>query len=156
MKSTREHEPMRGGERRRRRAVYALIGAMGAVFFLSALIGFLEGAGVSLKGPIPTFLSIGLVIVLTAVALFAAKHHWRAIDELARDAHKTAWYWGGSLAMGLSAAAIMIVPSINADIQALVRAQSPEAALAAGGFIVCISTLVGYLIAWIYIWMRKQ
>ncbi len=40
-----------------------------------------------------------ILIAVLAVSFPMSLSWWRQIDEAARDAHKTAWFWGGSIGM---------------------------------------------------------
>ena len=46
-----------------------------------------------------------LMAALLAYALWWSLAYWRQLDELARAAHERAWFWGGSIAMGVALAA---------------------------------------------------
>src|SRR4051812_38918348 len=42
---------------------------------------------------------LSILAIFAAAALWLPRRYWLAIDEAARDAQKTAWFWGGSLAI---------------------------------------------------------
>src|SRR5512139_1580297 len=64
------------------------------------LAGGVAGAGSYLLSDLEIVLPRGLLLaasILVIVAMFAASVvYWRNIDEAAREAHKFAWFWGGT------------------------------------------------------------
>jgi hypothetical protein len=77
---------------------------------------------------------------------------WRRLDEAAREAHKWAWYWGGSA--GLVAVLAMLMLGDRAfDLAADVGlTNSFESGITA----VLLLQVIGYLIAWAWWWLRRR
>lgn len=63
------------------------------------VIGLLRGT-TSIKQALGAYLLITLGVILVSIPLSLS--WWKQIDEAARDAHKTAWFWGGSIGMSLA------------------------------------------------------
>lgn len=101
--------------------------------------------------PLVWMITIGFT-VLTFCLAFA---HWRSLDEASREAHKAAWYWGGSGGMG----AAMVAGGYVINDETLLRllpSQEPSW-LFASGMVVCIACqMIGYTGAWMFWWLSKR
>jgi hypothetical protein len=93
--------------------------------------------------------AIGAVFGSTAV-------WWRNIDEAAREAHKSAWYWGGcaGLAVGGAIVAGLVVLG-DAPPLLLVGKASPTGYFASGALGMAFTQIAGYAVAWTYWWARR-
>ncbi|MEK7661437.1 MAG: hypothetical protein AAB680_05295 [Pseudomonadota bacterium] len=63
------------------------------------VIGLMRGT-TSIKQALGAYLLITLGVILVSIPLSIS--WWKQIDEAARDAHKTAWFWGGSIGMSVA------------------------------------------------------
>lgn len=144
------------GRTRQRRINRQLGGAMAASFFLGVtlsvaaliaserdgLVGWLVAAGV------------GAVALLIAVVGYRAMmRYWRGIDELARDAHKTAWFWGASAGLLLSWAPLCVAYALQS-----VRSDPDPHLTGAylGALAVVGAQLLGYGVFWVAFWLRNR
>lgn len=104
---------------------------------------------------------IGAIAVVLMIGALAVGVVWmRSIDEAAREAHKAAWYWGGSggMAVGgvlaimsaLPAAARWKIPSI------LIDRTDPAAYAASGAFGLMVLMIIGYTIVWAWWWLARR
>jgi putative transcriptional regulator len=66
-------------------ALVAAAGGLGGGLLVHQLI----------EGALPRWVGLPLLSAAALVALGSTLLHWRAVDEAAREAHKSAWYWGG-------------------------------------------------------------
>lgn len=123
---------------------------VGAVELWSSTIP--EGADPSLG--LTIFIVAGLAIAFPATIAFMLKY-WRRLDEAAREAHKWAWFWGGSLgiAPGFLAATW---PHQNMRLAAELGFAQPEELIKFGAHAVLASMMLGYAIAWGVWWFRKR
>ena len=88
--------------------------------WLYALALFALGAAVGLMGkrlgmdanPAVAAVVLGLLVV---IAVGGTVLYWRRLDEAAREAHKFAWYWGGSLGLGASVLLVNALQAMGAD-----------------------------------------
>lgn len=124
----------------------------------SALVGAVGGAGYALLNELgvslPTGL-VGLLILFGAPALMIVSViYWRNIDEAAREAHKFAWFWGGSGAIVLVVPLAMLVG--DERLQALAKAHSPSQWFVAGVFTLLTVQLFGYGLVWAIWWLRQR
>lgn len=101
---------------------------------------------------------IAMVALLVVAAGFGAVVYWRRLDEAAREAHKFAWYWGGSFGMGLAVALAVTLTKGDFDPQ---LAQMSEAA-GPGNFVgLGMMAAMGiqavcYLMVWSGWWISKR
>ena len=97
---------------------------------------------------------------LVAFALYA----WVRLDELSREAHKFAWYWGGAsalLVVLLIAVGAVASPINGEPIAAVVASQArsattPEAGFFVGVFSAAIVQVLGYGLVWTGWWLSKR
>ena len=100
------------------------------------------------------FILVG-ALVLVPGAIFATLKHWSALDEAAREAHKWAWYWGGSLGM-LPGLVIAMTRTTGLGIARSLGFTEPHELVQFGAFAVLTSMVAGYLIAWGFWWLRRR
>lgn len=99
-------------------------------------------------------------VALAVVSLWTSVYWMRSIDEAAREAHKAAWFWGGSgaLVLALPLWLIAVLPQTAAwSLPAWFYGRTDPvayAALGAGGLIVVM--LTGYGVAWAVWWLQRR
>lgn len=97
----------------------------------------------------------GLVLVLIAFA--AAYLHWKRLDEAAREAHKAAWYWGGSGGLGLGGLLIgFLLAQPGRDLTAYALAPGDGGMFATGAMAVVGAQFVGYVVVWAWWWWSRR
>jgi hypothetical protein len=101
---------------------------------------------------------IGLVLMVGALWLGAI---WmRSIDEAAREAHKSAWFWGGSAGMATGGLAIILsfLPqAANWPFPfTFFDRQDPAAYAAGGAYAMMVLMLIGYCVAWAWWWWKRR
>jgi uncharacterized membrane protein YfcA len=70
--------------------------ALVAAVIAAVIVGLVSGVLVeTAPAHIPRSLVIVLLAALIGVVLAACIPWWRRLDDMAREAHLTAWYWGG-------------------------------------------------------------
>ncbi|NEX93016.1 hypothetical protein [Caulobacter sp. 17J65-9] len=108
----------------------------------------------------PGFVDLGLALVAAGVAGLSLKYcvqWWRTVDEAAREAHKFAWYWGGSLGLGVAGGlAIVLQRTPSTPLRDLAPLHG-DAGLFATGVLACIvCQSVGYGVAWAGWWLARR
>ena len=128
---------------------------------LAPLIILAAVAGPLSKGSPPLFHAV--VIAVTAVSVVLSFIWWSKLDEIDKEAHKFAWFWGGSSALGL--VAVSIVPLwLSRDLGRFVHelgAGLADVYPGAGGFIVgvvacALAQFLGYAIVYVVWWAKRM
>lgn len=134
---------------------------MVCAFIGGGVVGYLSVSNPELDTGSAAMWVIGAIAVALMVGSLAVGAVWmRSIDEAAREAHKAAWYWGGSggMAVGgvlaimaaLPAAARWNLPSILSD------RTDPAAYAATGAFGLMTLMIIGYGIVWAWWWLARR
>lgn len=135
---------MEGRARRRIPKPLILIGLLAA--------GLVAGVAIAYAVKTSTLLGGALALGFMAATFAVTARHWRGLDEVSREAHKVAWYWGAPIAIALAASAIVVVPDPAAVLGP--QLETDDAFLM--GFMFCVlSQMVGYLVTWVGWWLSK-
>lgn len=131
------------GQARQRRIGLAIAGGLGA----AAIIGIAAGSLITF-GPVhtPTVVTIAALAVLVTLGAVATLPWWRKIDDMARAAHLTSWYWGGSIGGGMG-----LVTAL-----ALVAAGVEQCPLFLGAALVMLLQVGGYVVCWLGWWALRR
>ena len=140
--------------KRRRLVSYA------AILGLSLLLGAGIGLGAALieefGGANAVVLRLALLSLGVLVGLALCIRWWQAADEAVREAHKWAWYWGGSC--GIAVVAVLFTLSswnvITLNIPPY--GDGPDGMLRSGSALTLGIMLAGYLTAWAAWWLRHR
>lgn len=131
--------------------------------WLYALVLFALGLGVGLAED-----SLGLdsnpaaamavTTGLFVVGIGGAVLYWRRLDEAAREAHKFAWYWGGSAGLMVALAAFVGLRAAGLDPLELgvVGGDDPYDYFTLGVLGVTLSQIAGYTVAWAGWWIARR
>lgn len=120
-----------------------------ALLISGLLIGILlEEAALPL--PVRTLLILALIPILT----LACWLYWRRLDEAAREAHKFAWYWGGSIGLGIAGAIMVIVQRSGMEFLPTDMAAGELVSL---GITLCmVVQVLGYGVVWAWWWLARR
>jgi hypothetical protein len=95
-------------------------------------------------------LPIGVVVATLAAAIAliypASLPYWRRLDEMARQAHLVAWFWGGSLGGGFA---------LLCSLALVVRGEI-DRSLMRGAALTLAAQVVGSVIVWACWWARRR
>lgn len=126
-----------------------LLGLMG----LAVGLVLARGAGLELSPA----LRWGVFVVSLVIAVWLTLAYWRQIDEAAREAQKSAWFWGSGSGAILGFAAVTALAMRDPALGGWVAPDAPAAVLVqAGAIAVLASQLVGFFIAWAIWWWRMR
>ena len=123
-------------------------------------LGALVGASAALLAPIgevPGLVLGALVIMIGMTAgMGASWWWWRGLDEAAREAHKWAWFWGGSSGMALCFSLLLAAglrpEALNLALEGVSAARLVTASIAT--MMAC--QMIGYGVAWGAWWLRHR
>ena len=126
-----------------------------------AVIGYLSGSDPDFdSGGGAVWLIGGIASVLMIGALAFGAVWIRSIDEAAREAHKAAWYWGGSGGMALGGVVIVLATLTGAErwaVPSLLEGRTDPAAYAAtGAFGILLLMLAGHTVVWAWWWLARR
>lgn len=141
---------------------------LAGLFAMSLVLGFgtgflaagRPGLAQSLANSDGLVLGAFVALVVLMAAAFAISAGWmRSIDEAAQEAHKSAWYWGGSAGLAVGGVFIILAALPQAarwgGLPALWGRSDPAAYAATGAFALMTLMMAGYGIAWA-IWWRMR
>jgi hypothetical protein len=118
--------------------------AMAVALAVAVVLGLAGGALLSLAhGVVPTWAMVGASAAIVFIALAASLPFWRRLDEMAREAHATAWYWGGTAGLGIG-------------LLSLIAVEGSRSPLVQGGMIVGLSAIAGYGFFWLGWWALRS
>ncbi len=147
----------------KRVALLTLLGFIGLILVLllaGVVVGFLAAHGsVDPEAALVWFMG-GFAILIMLGSLAVGVGWMRAIDEAAREAHKTAWFWGGSVGLAIGGVAVIMAALPQAETVQIpswfAGRSDPVAYAATGAFGMLLLMLVGYTIAWAWWWWRRR
>lgn len=106
----------------------------------------------AMPGPLTAAL---ILSVLFGVMIAGTVWWWRRADEAVREAHKWAWYWGGSIGMAVGLGALLLAGAYGGD-QPVPPDLSYGDVLLAGAMLLLAPMLIGYGVAWLAWWLSKR
>lgn len=126
----------------------------------AAVVGYLSARGGIDEDRAIVWVMGAFVILVMTGAMVAGAAWMRSIDEAAREAHKAAWYWGGSGGMAVGGVLLCMATLPQA---AAIRIPSwldgrtdPAAYAAIGGFGMMLLMLIGYAVVWAWWWITRM
>lgn len=130
-----------------------MVAALVAGGGLGALADWNDGRSSAIFDLVVTVVALGVA----AGALWFCVVYWKRLDEAAREAHKFAWYWGGSLGLAVSGLLVGLLAR-GADASAFLWPGFESNAtgyLMTGALAVVTAQLVGYALVWAGWWLWK-
>ena len=97
--------------------------------------------------------------VLMAGALWIGAEWMRVIDEAAREAHKAAWYWGGTAGMCVSGVGLVLAsggPWREVIAGWIGSGAAPVDYVSAGAALMIAPMLIGYILVWVWWWLARM
>lgn len=131
------------------------------MFGLVMLIGFVGGLGSGFladqPGTAAFWTTVAFTTVMMAAVLGVSFWWWSRLDEAAREAHKWAWYWGGSTGMLVGLVLMLMLTTRPGDIAIPASLGETPADLVAAGMIMILGfQLIGYGLAWVWWWLGRR
>lgn len=126
---------------------------VGCGVIAGGLIAVLDSLGVHL----PAWLAGLAALAVGGLTMLWSRGWWSRVDEAVREAHKTAWYWGGSVGMvpvmGLAAILMFDQSGLSLDRFAAVPG---DGGLILTGIVITVGLqLVGYGLFWAGWWLSR-
>jgi len=124
----------------------AIMAALVACIFL--MRPWVHGAG--------AWAALAMVAVALTAGAASTVVWWRNIDEAAREAHKSAWYWGGLAGLAVCGALIMGLLVFGVAPPLLLASKaSPTGYFVSGMLALMFILMAGYAVAWVVWWVRR-
>ncbi|MET4682206.1 hypothetical protein [Brevundimonas faecalis] len=132
-----------------------------AAFIMGGVLGYLKATGQDINTGSAALWTVGVFAVVTmAISLWIMLRWMSSIDEAAQEAHKWAWFWGGSGGMAVGGVLVMMasLPQAAAiNIPAWYAGRTDPAVYAAtGGFAMLTLMMIGYGVAWAWWWLGRR
>jgi hypothetical protein len=131
---------------------YARVLAVCVIFGLlvGGASGFINDMGGEIADPLRVILLAITVVFVLGVSLI----WWRGADEAVREAHKWAWYWGGSVGI-IGGMIVFALLSWDSRLIALPPLE-PANAVMIGMALILGLQLIGYTVAWAWWWLSRR
>lgn len=115
-------------------------------------------ASMKMETSIITLIMAVAGFMISTASLQASYRWWKEADEAVKEAHKSGWYWGGSMGLAIAGGIAAVLFSLEPDVSLRQFAMFPgDAGLMATGMVVTIVlAFVGYTIAWAAWWLRNR
>jgi len=136
-----------------------------ARFAISALVVLIValaagvGAGhlADQDGPVAMAGAAILFTAILAASIGTGLWWWVKLDEAAREAHKWAFWWGGSAGMALGAVLLLTLTAWSETVLTSGWiGETPTDAFKAGVVAILLFQVIGYAIAWAAWWLRRR
>lgn len=128
--------------------------SIAAIALLGVFVALSRGVGLELH--MTSLVVAGACVLLSMLA-------FNELDEVGKQAHYLAWWWGGSLALGLGAAALAAASLSDvsfAPVEALIGrgfGDTEGATMFMAGVMSALLLLVaGYALWWAAFWLRRR
>ena len=140
--STLDHAPKPQRMRRKKAIELALIVVM---------FGYLASALAWREAGAPYLLVVALGAVLCVLSFL-----WPAsMDEFEKQTHFTAWYWGGTAGICVTAAVILALAPMTTDLAGAAEPTQRQAFTAGLAFGLA-PPAIGYLVGLVVLWLRRR
>ena len=139
------------------------LGALGLIGLVvgTLVIGLLGGFGSAVLSDMPgqagLILTVAVLVLVMGLGLWLGIWWWSRVDEAAREAHKWAWFWGGSCGMLVGFICLLTVSLRGADMPLPASlGATPHDLLVSGMMAILAFQIVGYGVAWAWWWLSRR
>lgn len=134
---------------------------LATAFVTGGVVGYLSDSGQDvLSSPIALVVVIAFAAVTMLIAMWISLKWMSSIDEAAQEAHKWAWFWGGSSGMAVGGVFVILAAMPQAAMLRIPAWYSertdPAAYAATGAFAMLTLMLIGYGVAWAWWWWARR
>ncbi len=150
--------------KRRKNLITLLLSGLLVTMALGMITGFIAGYMSDVTDDrmgMLLFWVIGAFAVITMVICMIFSFKWmQSIDEAAREAHKAAWFWGGTGGMSLGMVLVILSSLPQAERLPLSTwldgRTDPAAFMATGALAMLLLMTLGYTIVWAWWWWKRR
>lgn len=131
-----------------------MLSLIGGGVIAGGAIALLENVGILL----PAWLAGLAAVAVGGLTMLWSRGWWSRVDEAVREAHKTAWYWGGSVGMvpvmGLAAA--LLFDRSGVSLERFAAAPGDGGLILTGIVVTLLLQLTGYGLFWAGWWLSRS
>ena len=141
------------------KSALGLVVILALVFLAGIVAGYLGAQGVVAEGSVKLWIAAVFAVLMMAGAMWGGAAWMGSIDEAAREAHKSAWYWGGTGGMAVAGVGVIMASLPQASSLTLVgiNGRTDAAAyMAAGAIGLLVLMMLGYGVAWGIWWLARR
>ena len=141
------------------KSALGLVVILALVFLAGIVAGYLGAQGVVAEGSVKLWIAAVFAVLMMAGAMWGGAAWMGSIDEAAREAHKSAWYWGGTGGMAVAGVGVIMASLPQASSLTLVGINGrtdPAAYMAAGAMGLLMLMMLGYGVAWGIWWLARR
>jgi hypothetical protein len=122
-----------------------------------ALMVVAVGAVIALRQGVdlPAWAQLTMILAVFAGATAFTIGWWKLLDEVAKEAHKFAWYWGGSAGLTVAGAVMLLVDSARIPVPHMILS-GQHTDFTVGAATVMFAQLAGYAVAWVGWWWSHR
>lgn len=140
--------------------VGGLIALLALVAGAGYAVGWLVGHGTLPEDGAHLWVMVPFSALMMVGAIWISVAWMRSIDEAAREAHKAAWFWGGSTGMAVGGFLVILATLDEAASVRLLaffpERTDPAAYIATGAYGLMLLMIAGYTIVWAWWWWRRR
>jgi hypothetical protein len=131
-----------------------MLSLIGCGMIAGAAIALLENVGILL----PAWLAGLAAVVVGGLTMLWSRRWWVRVDEAVREAHKTAWYWGGSVGMVpvMGLAATLLFDRSGVSLERFAAVPGDGGLILTGIAVTLLLQLVGYGLFWAGWWLSRS
>lgn len=131
-----------------------MLALLGAGVIAGGLIAVLESLGVRL----PAGLAGLAALLVGLLSMLWSRGWWARVDEAVREAHKTSWYWGGSVGMVIvgALAAMLMTDRSGVALDRFALVPGDGGLILTGIVVTLVLQLVGYAVFWAGWWFTRS
>ncbi|MBJ7486004.1 hypothetical protein [Brevundimonas sp.] len=140
------------------KSVLGLLGLLVLLFVTGVAFGYMSAHGVMTSDDAVVWIMTIFAVLVMIGSLWVGVAWMRSIDEAAREAHKSAWYWGGTAGMAVGGVGVILSGLDQAEALrfAVSGRTDPAAYMAAGAMLMLLLMLAGYTIVWAWWWLARR
>ncbi len=117
--------------------------SMAGAFAAAIVAGLACGALMRFSHRWPEALLFAVMSLVVLLAIAAATPLWRRLDDMAREAHATAWYWGGLAGLGIGLVWLIALYGVRSQ-------------MFQGAALVVLLEVAGYGLCWLGWWAMRR
>lgn len=140
-------------------SVVGIVASLVALFIAGIVVGYLGAHGTIDPDKVRVWVMTPFAVLVMIGSLWIGAAWMRSIDEAAREAHKAAWYWGGTGGMSIAGVfmTLGVLPGAETvDWPGLYGRTDPAAYAISGAFALMGAMLLGYTVVWCWWWWSRR